>query len=267
MYLNDDYKVTSKLNLTLGLRFDYQGPWTERFDRMSSFDPSIPNPGAGGRPGALNSPAPARQDRSRTFDNIPFDAIGPRFGFAYKASDKQVIRGGYGIYYAGVTFGQGSRPTIGFDSNPTALNLTNGREPAFNLDQGFPASAIRYPPFIDPTFANGTAPVGYPADGLMLPQLSELVIDLPAPIGESILIDAAYIGNKGTRLPHNPQFLGPGYNMNDPKVLALRNSGASVEHQFAFGAGGGNNASVSWLYRHRRSGTPAFSAVSGDRVP
>lgn len=222
IYLNDDYKVTSKLNLTLGFRFDYQGPWTERFDRMSSFDPSVPNPAAGGRLGALKFAGKgAGRTGSRTFDQIPLDAIGPRAGFAYKISDKQVIRGGYGIYYAGVTFGQGSRPTIGFDSNPTAPNLTNGRDPAFQLDQGFPSSAIRLPPFIDPTFANGTAPVGYPADGLMQPRYQNWSLTYQRQLSGSMMVDVAYLGNKGTRLPHNPQFLGAGYNMNDPKVLSL----------------------------------------------
>src|SRR5260370_39778108 len=52
-YINDDYKVTSKLNLTLGMRFDYQGAWRERFDRFSAFDSTVPNSTAGGRLAAL----------------------------------------------------------------------------------------------------------------------------------------------------------------------------------------------------------------------
>ena len=51
VYVNDEYKVTDKLNLTLGLRFDYQMPWTERFDRMSTFDPALPNPRGWRAPG------------------------------------------------------------------------------------------------------------------------------------------------------------------------------------------------------------------------
>jgi hypothetical protein len=221
-YINDEYKVTSKLNLTLGMRFDYQMPWTERYDRFSSFDPSVPNPGAGGRPGALLF-AGSGQGRtgSRTFDKIPIDAFGPRVGFAYKINEKTVVRGGYGIYYAGVTFGQGSRPTIGFESNPTAPNLTNGFEPAFKLDDGFPRDRIKLPPFIDPTFSNGTSPVGYPADGLVQPRYQNWSATFQRQIGESMMLDVTYVGNKGTRLPHNPQFLGPGYNMNDPSVLGL----------------------------------------------
>lgn len=94
-YINDDYKVTSKLNLTLGMRFDYQGPWTERFDRFSTFSPSTPNPGAGGRLGALIFAGKGTgRTGSRTFDEIPADAWGPRLGFAYKVTDKTVFRGG-----------------------------------------------------------------------------------------------------------------------------------------------------------------------------
>jgi hypothetical protein len=221
-YINDDYKVTSKLNITLGMRFDYQGPWTERFNRMSSFDPTLPNSAAGGRLGALAfaGTGPGRTG-SRTFDKIPIDAFGPRFGFAYKASDKMVVRGGYGIYYAGVTFGQGSTPTIGFTANPTAPNLTNGKFPAFSLDDGFPRNLIKLPPFIDPTFSNGTAPVAYPADGLTQPRYQNWSLTFQRQIGQSMVVEASYIGNKGTRLPHTPQFLGQGWNMNDPKVLSL----------------------------------------------
>lgn len=221
-FINDDYKVSNKLNVTLGLRFDYQGPWSERFDRFSTFDPAVPNPGAGGRLGALVF-AGTGQGRvgKRTFDNTPLDAWGPRFGFAYKFSDKQVLRGGYGIYYSGVTFGQGSTPIIGYQGNPTAPNLTNGFEPPFHLDSGFPAANIRLPPFIDPTFSNGTAPVGYPGDGLIQPRYQNWSLTFQRQIGGTMMFDISYIGNKGTRLPHNPQFLGAGYNMNDPKVLAL----------------------------------------------
>ena len=48
-----------------------------------------------------------------------------------------------------------------------------------------------------------------------------------------MFLEASYIGNKGTRLPHNPQFLGPRYNMNTPTVLKLGASVLQVGHQLA----------------------------------
>src|SRR5215467_97987 len=154
LYINDDYKATSRLTLTIGLRFDYQSAWTERYNRFSTFDPNAPNPAAGGRPGAITF-ASSSQNK---FDNPPKDAFGPRFGFAYRLKDKTVVRGGYGIYYAGIAFADGGTPNTGFQTTPTAPNLTNGIFPAFSMDSGFPRSAIVYPPLIDPSVANGTSP-------------------------------------------------------------------------------------------------------------
>ena len=221
-FLNDDIKLTNRLNLTLGLRFDYQFPWTERHNTFSTFDPTAPNPAAGGILGALvfAGDGPGRSGK-RIFDQVPVDAFGPRFGFSYRLKDNTVLRGGYGIYYAGVAFGQGSQPILGFEANNTAANVTNGLYPTFHLDQGFPSSSVRYPPFIDPTFANGTAPVGYPADGLKLPRYQNWSFTVQQQFGDSMMLDVSYVGNRGTRLPHNPQFLGLPYNMNDPKVLQL----------------------------------------------
>src|SRR2546428_9230367 len=71
------------------MRFDYQGAWRERFDRFSAFDSTIPNSAAGGRLGALAfaGTGPGRTG-SRTFDKIPIDAFGPRFGFAYRVNER-----------------------------------------------------------------------------------------------------------------------------------------------------------------------------------
>jgi hypothetical protein len=221
-YINDDIKLTSRLNLTFGLRFDYQMPWTERHNNFSTFDQNAPNPGAGGIPGALVFAGEgAGRSGRRIFDDVPIDAFGPRFGFAYRMTDRTVLRGGYGIYYAGVAFGQGGQPILGFEANNTAANVTNGLTPTFHLDQGFPRNNVRFPPFIDPTFANGTAPVGYPTDGLTLPRYQNWSFTVQQQLSDTMVFDVSYVANKGTRLPHHPQFLGSLYNMNHPDVLRL----------------------------------------------
>jgi len=94
-WVNDEYKATSRLTLTLGLRFDYQFARTETQDRYSSFDPNTPNPDAGDLPGALLFAGKgAGRTGQRTFEHPAHDAWGPRLGFAYRVNDKTAIRGG-----------------------------------------------------------------------------------------------------------------------------------------------------------------------------
>jgi hypothetical protein len=162
----------------------------------------------------------------RTFEDPPRDAWGPRVGFAYRAGDKNAIRGGYGIYYSGVAFDQFvGQPTLGFQANLLAPNLTNGLQPAFYLDNGFPQSLVVRPPFIDPTFANGTAPIAVARDGLTLPRFQNWSVTYQRQLTDNMMLDVSYIGNRGSRLNHHWQTLGVDANMNDPSVLAL---GATV---------------------------------------
>jgi hypothetical protein len=216
-YINDDFKVTSRLTLTLGLRFDYQMAFNERYNRFSTLDPTAPNPAAGNRPGAIVYASPGHN----TFDHPPVDAIGPRLGFAYRLANQMVLRGGYGMYFGGVPFTDGPTPTTGFFTNPTAPNLTNGLSPAFSLDDGFPRANIIFPPLISPTVANGTSPVAYNANANTLPRYQNWSFTVQRQIGNSMLLDVGYTGNHGTRLPANATFLGYFQNMNNPGILAL----------------------------------------------
>lgn len=223
-WINDEFKVNSKLTLTLGLRFDYQTARTESHDRYSNFDPTAPNPGAGGYPGAMvfAGTGPGRTG-SRTFEDPKKDAYGPRFGFAYRLTDKSVVRGGYGIYYGGVNYSQfASDADIGFSTNPTAPNLTNGLSPAFSWDNGFPQNVITYPPTIDPTIANGTQPVAVAKDDLTLPRYQNWSLTYEAQLKGNMSLNLSYIGNHATRLPADSRAaLGIPSNENNPSILAL----------------------------------------------
>ena len=226
--MNNEIKVTDKLTVNLGVRFEYQPARTERFDRYSTFDPTVPNPGAGGLPGALIFAGTGQGlTGSRTLENPPRDGWGPRFGFAYRLGDKTVIR--VAMAFTTPVWPSASSwldPPLVTRSNPTAPNLTNGLEPAFYWDSGFPQSAVTIPPFIDPTLSNGTGPVAVDRKGsLTLPRVQNWSLTLERQVSANLLFDVSYIGNRGTRLVHNPQSLGTAANMNDPRVLAL---GASV---------------------------------------
>jgi hypothetical protein len=222
-WVNDEFKMSDKLTLTLGLRFDYQLARTEVNDQYSTFDPNTPNPGAGNHPGAIifAGTGPGRAG-TRTFEHPDKDAWGPRIGAAYRINDRSALRGGYGIYYAHVAFDQFvGQPTVGFQDNALAANTTNGIQPAFLLDQGFPASAIQQPPFIDPTFGLGTAPIAVAKDGLTLPRFQNWSITYERELTSNMMLDVSYIGNHGSRLNHSWQTLGVDSNMNSPSVLGL----------------------------------------------
>jgi len=232
-WINDEYKATSRLTLTLGLRFDYQRARSEMHNQMSTFDPNTPNPGAGNIPGAMIFAG--RDGNGRTFEDPVHDAWGPRVGFAYRLTDKSAIRGGYGIYYSGISFDQFiGQPTIGFQSNPTAPNISNGRYPAFLLDNGFPGTdtdpnthttcggnCVKLPPFIDPTVANNTSPIAVAKNGLTLPRYQNYSLTFEQQLTGNMRLDVSYIANRGSRLTNNWQSMGIDANMLDPSVLSL----------------------------------------------
>ena len=257
-WVNDEFKVTSKLTLTLGLRFDYQRARTESQNRYSTFDPNTPNPGAGGIPGAVIFAGNCSGCVGRrTFENPDHNSWGPRLGFAYRINDKTAIRGGYGMYYSGISFSQfQGDPVMGYTSNPTVANVSNGQFPAIpnavncnpatasgcqstpvagflnGFDYGFPATnltcggnCIKNPPFIDPTIANGGSPLAVAKNGLTLPRYQNWSATFEREIMRNMRLDVSYIANRGTRLTAPWQAMGIGANMNDPSVLGL---GASV---------------------------------------
>jgi hypothetical protein len=222
LFVNDEFKFNDNLTLTLGMRFDYQSARTETADQYATFDPNTPNPGCNGCLGAVifAGSGPGRAG-TRKFEDVPKDAWGPRAGFAYRLDDKQSLRGGYGIYYAHVSFSQfAGNPTQGFSSSPFAPNVTNGLFPAHHLDQGF-TGAINFPPFINPAINIGGSPVGVPRDGLTLPRFQNWSVTYQRQLTDNMMLDISYIGNRGSRLNHHGTTLGVGANMNHPDVLSL----------------------------------------------
>jgi outer membrane receptor protein involved in Fe transport len=106
LYFQDDMKVTSKLTLNLGIRYELQTARNERYNRLSWFDPNVANPIGlqvdlpnlrGGLEFADVGGSPRRQE------DLPLNNFGPRFGFAYRPTQNTVLRGDYGIFFVPVT--------------------------------------------------------------------------------------------------------------------------------------------------------------------
>ncbi len=132
-YIQDDWKVTNKLTLNMGLRYDLSQPRREQNLQNSNFNPTIPNPAAGGLLGALEF---ATESRPRLLDTRK-NAFAPRFGFAYQLSPKTVVRGGGAIMYDIIREdGNADNGIQGFGGGFGAIanNLSNGI--AFTVKNG-----------------------------------------------------------------------------------------------------------------------------------
>jgi hypothetical protein len=219
-YFQDNYKASSNLTLNLGLRYDIPWTRTQVHGTLSSFDPTVPNPGAGGRLGALAfaGSGPGRTGRDR-FSDVRYIYWQPRVGFAYKVRDKTVLRGGFGLFMgsSGDVIENGIRQQYsdGFNATPTFATTNLGVTPAFYIQDGFPA--FTKPPFIDPTLDNnGSINWLQPQDGTTA-LISNWSLDLQRELPKGFLLDVAYVGNSGHHLGSNLLNV----NQVDPKYLSL----------------------------------------------
>jgi len=236
IWANDDVKVLSNLTLTFGLRFDWQGGLSEEFNRFSTFEPNAPNPV--GVPGATVFNA------NKAYGKANWN-VGPRFGFAYSFNPKTVIRGGYGMYYAGVQADSWDPyPVDGYQTNPTVTNLSaaslfpafymagpnaatnsnctgSGIYAAKGIPCNFPTSAILQPPVLTPDVANGGNPVGVDPRTYTMPRYQNWSISFQRQLSNNMGIDIAYVGNHGTRLVDGRSSAGVYDNMNSPAIFGL----------------------------------------------
>ncbi|MBI3682239.1 MAG: TonB-dependent receptor [Acidobacteria bacterium] len=200
-FLDDTYKITPKLTLNMGLRYEIQAPSSDPLGRLSYMDPSVPNPGAGNLPGAyvVGGSGPGRQGWTRFFD-IQYKNFAPRFGFAYQWMRDTVLRGGYGIFYKEYINQGVGLPQTGFSITPSFSSPNNGITSGFWWDDGFPQNFNR-PPLISPTVANTQgASIAERATGGMIPYAQQWNLTIERQFANSLLISAAYVANKGTHI-------------------------------------------------------------------
>jgi hypothetical protein len=167
LYVQDDWKVTPKLTLNLGLRYTIPKPFVEQFDRTSWFDPTVRNSVAKGAPGAVVF-AGNGLDSCHCHTNVKthYLTFGPRFGFAYALNSRTVVRSSFAmVHFNGAALGgngeQQGVGTLGYSTSPSFNSPDGGVTPAFVLDSGFPA--YQRPPFFQSTLSAGfttTVPLG-----------------------------------------------------------------------------------------------------------
>ena len=150
-FVTDTFQATNKLTLTMGLRYEIPGVYTERFNRQATFNPSEPNPSLQGIT-VNGAPVMGAFDLVGT-SNHPetglnpehYGLLAPRLGVAYRLSDKTVIRTGGGVFFipATVQFTQGpySNP-VDYYNNVEITSLNGGVTPQNTFSNPFPTGLI-----------------------------------------------------------------------------------------------------------------------------
>ncbi len=225
LHVGDTWKLSTRLTINYGVRWDKFTPTFETSDKMSFFT-FAPNPGAGNRPGSLgfagSNSGPA--STGLHYPETPFNAaVAPRLGAAYKVDDKTVIRAGYGVFYTQAFYpGWGGGMSLeGFNPKLSFNDSFAGYQPSFYLDNGFPA--YNRAPNVTASADNGTNGPNYrPAYANHLSYTQQWNFTIERKLGNSAVASAAYVANQSTHLPSqlqplnvlNPSLLGLG-----PKVL------------------------------------------------
>jgi hypothetical protein len=231
-HAGDTWRMNEKLTLDYGLRWDYFSPSSEKFDRLSFFDPVGANPGAGGRPGRLAFAGDSYGEASfgaRYPEDEWYGGFAPRLGAVYSLNDRTVIRAGYGIFYTQAFYpGWGGGIGLdGFSNTPTFNSSLGGLQPAFLLDQGFPQN-FEAPPIIRSdykngqtiTMANGNGSGYRPFDANKRPYSHQWNITVDRELGKDLALSVAYVGTLGRRLP---SAIAP-INAIDPRFLSMGNA-------------------------------------------
>ena len=224
LFVQDDFHVSSKFTLNIGLRWDYNPTQTEEHNRLFSFNPNIIDPQTG-LPGALQFAGNCSIcTGSRSFVSQHYLNFGPRFGFAYQVLPKTVIRGAYGVFfsdrapndYFGDPLGAVSLNGWGWGVS-NVVNYGNNFAPAFNWDNGYPGVNNYITP--NPSQAdNKSGAVSWASNGGRLGYTQSWNFNFERELPYRLLLDVGYLGTKGTALEAN----GLGIlNQLPPSALAL----------------------------------------------
>lgn len=220
-HIGDTWQINSKLTVNYGLRWDYYSPSSEKYDRLSFFDPNGANPGAGGLAGRLAFAGSGWGNASfgAPYPEDPwYGGFAPRLGAVYSLTDRTVFRAGYGIFYSQAFYPGwgGGISQDGFSNNVTFSSTAGGLAPAFLLDQGFPQN-FQQPPIIQSDFRNGQSPLYRPFDANKRPYAHQWNVTVDRELFKDVSLSVAYVGTAGRRLPSS---LDP-LNVLNPALLSM----------------------------------------------
>jgi len=213
-YGQDDWKVTQKLTLNLGLRYELFLPVTERHNQIADFDLThpltptliVPRGQTQQLTPTIASIVTISATGSKSLIKNDLNNFAPRFGLAYQLLPKSVVRAGYGIFYGGQENGPYSNPSPGFNppffvtqsfSTPCSSPSANAAQldcsvPNLSfLNNGFPANSL-----VDPN-----TPTLFSVDqNLRTPYMQQWHFGLQQELPGNSALEITYAGSKGTKL-------------------------------------------------------------------
>ena len=193
LFLQDDFHVSSKLTLNLGVRWEYATPRWERDNVLSNFDP------------ATNSMKIAKDGSlyDRALVNPDYKDWAPRLGLAYSFNPKTVFRAGYGISYVHLNR-LGSADELGINGPQVVIATINQTVPAggappagfITNTSGFPAG-LTSPSNFNPVLSN----VAYIPKDTRWPYVQTWFASVQRELFKDTVLEVAYTGSHGLRLP------------------------------------------------------------------
>ncbi|HLJ50083.1 MAG TPA: TonB-dependent receptor [Bryobacteraceae bacterium] len=216
-YLQDDWKVTKKLTLNLGLRWEFETPLTERYDRsVKAFDPAYVPPFAAAAQAAYASSTasqmilPAGQwqvkggltfagvGTSGELYNTPKRNLLPRFGFAYQLTNKTVLRGGFGIYQGFLGERRGDVYQAGYSQQtPFSAFAADGTTLVRTLSNPFDSLLQPVGNTLGGQTYTGQNVTNVFNQNPLMPTMYRWQFDVQRQLPGGVVIEGAYVGNKG----------------------------------------------------------------------
>ena len=220
-YIQDDIRLTSKLTLNVGVRYETESPYTERRNSMAWFDSAASSPARNPQFPNLTGALTFANSGARRVFAWDKNNIAPRAGLAYTLSSRTVIRAGAGLFYAPLEISNnavGFIPNLGYSSStPLVASVDGGLTP-------FRTLANLYPEGLNQPTRDTLGAKTYQGQGLTVwdrapitPTVWQWNFDVQQQIARDLVFDVAYAGSKGTHLAYRNREI----NALDPKYLAM----------------------------------------------
>jgi hypothetical protein len=198
-YLQDDWKVLRNVTVNLGLRYEYQTPWNDRFDQLGFFDPDFPDP-LTKQKGLLRFTG--RGGASRYQSDPDKNNIAPRMGLAWRFRHNTVFRAGYGLFYfpgsGGIGAGASDLGSGFLAQTPVFLGpppaAPNTPPPGASLARPFQAGF-----FVPPSDGVGSS-IGTAFRDWVTPYNQHWNASFQHTLRGDLLVEAAYVGSRGQRI-------------------------------------------------------------------